>query len=114
MKKTTLVASLILISLGLNSQPQHAPTQRGEAVFAWADQDHIRIDDARGSTTYYNGAKIYCSSSSSNAPVFPQASTGAVIATNLVSLGEATAILLSQGYTVKVSDNGLFVYATKL
>jgi len=115
MKKPIVKASIAAFGLALlcnassHSQQHHAPAlSRSEAVFLWASQDGFNIAGENGSTFYYNGAKVYASSSSSGAPVFPQ-----YPATNRVEIAEATAQLLSMGYQIKVSDNGLQVIATK-
>lgn len=105
--KLSLTALSLLLITNVKSQPKQ-DTQRSEAVFAWAFQAGYNITNEGQSTRYYSGAKVYVSSSSLGAPHFPQYPS-----TNLVDVAEATATLLSLGYNVKVSDNGLFVFATK-
>lgn len=112
MKHPLLLTTVLAGIAGtLVSQQHHTPITertRSEAVFLWAYQTGYSIQGEGDSRFYYAGAKVYTSSSSAGAPMFPRSP-----ATNLVEIAEATAQLLSLGYSIKTSDNGLQVIATK-
>lgn len=97
------VALTALTTSPANGQQQHTVSKH-ESVSAWVYQDGVQ--DANGQY-YYTGAKIYVSSSSPGAPVFPQC--GASGSKGLTEIGVATAQLLNLGFHLeKVSDNGLY------
>jgi len=95
-----LVALLALVGVAASDGPR-----RHEAVLLWGSQNGF----SSGAQYTYDGALVEISSSSAGAPVFPQYGQGK----SLTQIAEAIAQLRDQGYTIKVSESGLFVYATK-
>lgn len=99
MNKTKIILAVLLggllIAPSFKSSLHADPPRTADAVVLYAQL----FGDNSDSTGYqYNGAFVYCSSSSQHSPKFTQFQYNA--GRQLTSLGDALSELISQGYTI--------------
>jgi len=98
-------ALLSVVAFTAFSTKTHADKFSRHSVVVLYSQIHGKpISDTNGQYFQYTGSIVYCSSSSSNAPTFPQFSPQIYVP--VAGLAQALADLLDDGYQIKyVSDD---------
>lgn len=95
----TLIVFLVTKGLPPYAKAQNQERKSREVVILWGDTDTIYTNSA----WFYDGMSVYASSSSSGAPHFQQAIVSSS-GRGAISMAEAIAICLREGFEIKTLD----------